>query len=80
MTKLLIAFASVAIAGSAIAQTSQPRQEAEETENGQAQSQQEQEKGERLICRRLQPAATGSAMGHRRCLTAAQWRILNARR
>jgi hypothetical protein len=80
MTKFLVAFASVALAGTAIAQTSQPRQEAEETENSQAQQTQEQGKNERLICRRLAPAATGSAMGHRRCLTAAQWRAINARR
>ena len=80
MIKFLVAFASVALAGTAIAQTSQPRQEAEEVENSQTQQTQEQEKGERLICRRVGAAATGSTMGHRRCLTAAQWRALNARR
>ena len=80
MTKFLVAFVSVALAGTAIAQTSQPRQEAEETDSNQAQQTQEQDKNERLICRRLAPAATGSAMGHRRCLTAAQWRAINARR
>ncbi len=80
MTKFLVAFVSVAVAGTAIAQTSQPRQEAEETDSNQAQQTQEQGKNERLICRRLAPAATGSAMGHRRCLTAAQWRAINARR
>lgn len=79
MTKLLAAFASFALAGTAIAQTEpeQPRTEPNTTE--QAQPQQEQEKNERLICRRLSPAATGSYMGHRRCLTAAQWRALNRR-
>ena len=80
MTKFLVAFASVAIASTAIAQTSQPRQEADEPENGQAQQTQDQDKNERLICRRVGAAATGSTMGHRRCLTAAQWRALNARR
>ena len=80
MTKFLVAFVSVALAGTAIAQTSQPRQEAEETDSNQAHQTQEQDKNERLICRRLAPAATGSAMGHRRCLTAAQWRAIKARR
>lgn len=80
MTRYLVAFAFVALAGTAVAQTSQPQPRTNEPENGQAQSSQEQDKNERLICRRLAPAATGSAMGHRRCLTAAQWRALNARR
>lgn len=36
---------------------------------------------ERLICRRVGRAATGSTLGgDRRCLTAEQWRALNSRR
>jgi len=80
MTRYLATFAFLALAGAAVAQTSQPQPRTDEPENEQAQSSQDQGKNERLICRRLAPAATGSAMGHRRCLTAAQWRALNARR
>lgn len=79
MTKLLAAFASLALAGTAVAQTEPEPPRAQTNESEQPQPQQEQEKNERLICRRLSPAATGSSMGHRRCLTAAQWRALNRR-
>ena len=81
MTRFIVAFASLALAGTAVAQTEQPRERADENEMQQTQQTQSgQEKNERLICRRLSPAATGSAMGHRRCLTAAQWRALNRAR
>lgn len=80
MTRFIVAFASLALAGTAMAQTEQPRERGEENETHQNHQQPGQEKGERLICRRLAPAATGSAMGHRRCLTAAQWRAINRAR
>ena len=82
MTRFIVAFASLALAGTAVAQTEQPRERTDENEMQQSQQQQQggEEKGERLICRRLSPAATGSAMGHRRCLTAAQWRAVNRAR
>ena len=83
MTKFLVAFASLAIAGMAAAQTEQPRtrqdQAQAEDETSQDRQEQAQQKQERLICRRVGMAATGSSMGHRRCLTAAQWRALNQR-
>jgi len=38
-------------------------------------------KSERLICRRVGRAATGSTLGgDRRCLTAEQWQAVNQRR
>ena len=81
MTKFFVAFASLALAGTAFAQTEQPRERTDAADSQHETNQQQgQEKGERLICRRLSPAATGSAMGHRRCLTAAQWRALNRAR
>lgn len=81
MTRFIVAFASLALAGTAFAQTEQPRERTDQNEAHQNHAQQGgEEKGERLICRRLAPAATGSAMGHRRCLTAAQWRAVNRAR
>jgi hypothetical protein len=82
MTRFILAFAAFALAGTAVAQTEQPRERTDENEMHQAHQAQQggEEKNERLICRRLSPAATGSAMGHRRCLTAAQWRALNRAR
>lgn len=80
MTRFIAAMASLALAGTAVAQTEQPRERADENEAHANHQQEGQEKGERLICRRLAPAATGSAMGHRRCLTAAQWRAINRAR
>jgi hypothetical protein len=81
MTRFIVAFASLALAGTAVAQSEQPRERTDENEIQQSQQQGGgEEKGERLICRRLAPAATGSAMGHRRCLTAAQWRAVNRAR
>lgn len=79
MTKFLVAFASLALAGTAIAQAEPEQPRNEESQSEQAEPQPERGKNERLICRRLAPAATGSVMGHRRCLTAAQWRALNRR-
>ena len=79
MTKFLVAFASLALAGTALAQADEPESQ-DRPDNAQTQSQREPEAKERLICRRLAPAATGSALGHRRCLTAAQWRAINPAR
>lgn len=78
MTKFLVAFASLALAGTALAQADEPESQ-DRPDNAQTQ-QREPEAKERLICRRLSPAATGSQLGHRRCLTAAQWRAINRAR
>jgi hypothetical protein len=80
MIRFIVASASLALAGTAFAQTEQPRERTDQSEANATHHQQGEEKGERLICRRLAPAATGSAMGHRRCLTAAQWRAINRAR
>lgn len=77
MARLLIAFAPLALTGAALGQTDEPPAQGEQAENSQARPEREPETKERLICRRLNPAATGSQLGHRRCLTAAQWRALN---
>ena len=79
MSKLLIALASLALAGTALAQADEPESQ-DRPDNAQTQQQREPEAKERLICRRLSPAATGSQLGQRRCLTAAQWRAINRAR
>ena len=79
MTKLLVAFLSLSLAGTAMAQADEPELQ-DRPDSAQNQQQREPETKERLICRRLSPAATGSQLGHRRCLTAAQWRAINRAR
>ena len=79
MTKFHVAFVALFLSGAAMAQSSDPQPQTGVTENPESSAAQAEEKNERLICRRTGPAATGSQMGHRRCLTAAQWRALNRR-
>lgn len=80
MTKLLVAFASLVLAGTASGQTDELPSQGALAESAQARPNREPKAKERLICRRLSPAATGSQLGERRCLTAAQWRALNRAR
>lgn len=80
MKSVVVAFALVTAATAAIAQSSQHQNAQTTGQQGQEGAAKADQKGERLICRRVGAAATGSQLGHRQCLTAAQWRALNQRR
>lgn len=80
MKSFAFAIALVTIATAAAAQSSQSQNVQPSSQQRQAGSAKGDEKAERLICRRVGAAATGSTLGHRQCLTAEQWRARNQRR
>lgn len=80
MTLLAVAYLLFAVEG-AHQGTEQPQGRAQSAPSEQQEGRQPAAENERLICRRVGQAATGSSLGgDRRCLTAEQWRALNRRR
>jgi hypothetical protein len=80
MKALAVAFALTTAAAAAAAVPSDPSQNTQPTSPQQQEAAKGDEKADRLICRRVGSAATGSTLGHRQCLTAEQWRARNRRR
>ncbi len=80
MKSIFVAFALVTAATAAIAQSNQHHDAQPTARQGQEGATKADGKSERLISRRVGAATTGSALGQRQCMTAAQWRAWNQRR
>ena len=76
MKSLLVATLILTATTAVSAQTGPTQEESDASEREQDEAQQPEQKNERRICRRVGEAATGSTLGHKRCLTAEQWRRL----
>ena len=81
MKSIVVALALITAGSAAFAQSSASQGDQSDAVQAQQDSAQKgKEEAEELICRRVGPAATGSQLGQRTCLTREQWRARNRRR